>query len=59
MGDVAIRAGPTITIVISADKGKMSKIVKEVPIKHNKIPTANPSIKNVFSSLNENRVCCF
>jgi len=48
MGYVAIRANPTITIVIRADKGKIAKIIKKAPIKHNKIPNANPAMKNVF-----------
>ena len=60
IGDVVIRVNPAIAIVILADKGKVSKIIKKAPIKHNKIPNVSPAMKTVFfSPLNENRVCCF
>jgi len=48
MGDVAIRANPTITIVIRTDKGKIAKIIKKNLIQYNKIPNTNPTMKNVF-----------
>jgi len=38
----------TLTIVILADKGKVSKIIKKAPIKHNKIPNVSPAMKTVF-----------
>jgi len=52
MGDVAIGDNPAIPIVIRAGRGKMSKIIKKDPIRHNKIPTVNRAMKNFFSALN-------
>jgi len=51
MEDMDIRANPTIPIVIRAGKGKMSKIIKEAPIRHNKIPNDNLTMTNVLFSI--------
>ena len=42
---------PTIAIVILADVGKISKIIKEAAVKHNKIPNVSLNMKNGFFSI--------